>query len=477
MERVYLGHGTCTHVFHYEQALGRVFPGLARQLRTQIDYGLSYKENGIIGYRGELSGMGRHDGRGYAVDGHAGTILRAYREHTTARDMSYLEAYWPKIKKSIEYMIAHDSEKTGKPDGILEGIQYNTLDRMWYGKIAWTSSLYNAALRAGSALATEAGDKAFAKKCNRIADMGMERMTAELFNGEYFINVLDKEHPVPPNSYIGCHIDQVLGQSWAHQAGLPRVLPKEETVKALQSIYKYNYHEDLGKYLDTASIKNVRFYALPGEPGTVMCSFPRGGADKAPGEIQNEWEKLVVGYFSESMTGFTYQAAAHMIAEGLVNEGMTMIRAIHDRYDPVNRNPYNEIEYGNHYTRAMSSYGAFVSASGFTLNEPQGAMGFAPKTTPDDFRSAYTSGKSWGTFTQKRAGNRQINTIDVRYGAIHLNKVTVHGTGDRKRSVSLKVNGENVRAKLTGQGNQYHIGWSGTRLNAGDKIEITISDE
>jgi len=150
--------------------------------------------------------------------------------------------------------------------------------------------------------------------------------------------------------------------------------------------------------LDTASIKNVRFYALSGEAGTVMCSFPKGGSDKAPGEIQNDWEKLVVGYFSESMTGFTYQAAAHMIAEGLVDEGMTMIKAIHDLYAPEKRNPYNEVEYGNHYTRAMSSYGAFIAASGFILHEPKGEIGFSPKINPNNFKSAFITGKSWGTF-------------------------------------------------------------------------------
>ena len=51
MEGVYLGHGTCTHVFHYEQALGRIFPNLARQLREQIDYGLAFHDDGLIGYR------------------------------------------------------------------------------------------------------------------------------------------------------------------------------------------------------------------------------------------------------------------------------------------------------------------------------------------------------------------------------------------------------------------------------------------
>ena len=86
MEGVYLGQGTCTHVFHYEQAMGRLFPNMARQLRSQIDFGLSWDERGFIKYRAEHSHIGKHDGRGHAIDGHAGTILRAYREHAMSKD-------------------------------------------------------------------------------------------------------------------------------------------------------------------------------------------------------------------------------------------------------------------------------------------------------------------------------------------------------------------------------------------------------
>ena len=477
MEGTYLGYGTCTHVFHYEQALGRVFPGLARQLRMQIDYGMAFQEKGIVNYRGELD-QGKHldyyDGSGYAVDGQAGTILRAYREHTTAPNRDYLKAYWPKIKKSIEFMIAHDAKKTGIPDGILEGPQYNTLDRSWYGKNAWLSSLYVGAVQAGAAMAEEMGDRTFARLCKKIVKSGSKNITDLLFNGEYFINILDPDNPRPPNTYLGCHIDQILGQSWATQAGLPRILPKKESVCALKSIYKYNYQEDIGAYLDTASIKNVRFYALPGESGTVISSFPRGGTEIVPGKIHNEWEKLSVGYFSESMTGFTYQAAAHMIAEGLVEEGMTLVKAIHDRYAPIKRNPYNEVEYGNHYTRAMSSYGAFVSASGFTLHEPTGRIGFDPKVTPEDFESAFISGAAWGSFSQKRNANKQTNTFTLQYGTLKLTEIALSGLTEKLSKAQLQLNGKAIDAKLKRLGRSYTLTFKDIVLIASDKLEIEL---
>jgi len=475
MEGVYLGHGTCTHVFHYEQALGRVFPNLARKLRTQIDYGLSYSDNGIIGYRGEYSNIGHHDGRGYAVDGHAGTILRAYREHLMSANTEYLVEYWPKIKKSIEYMIDHDAEISGRPDGILEGIQYNTLDRMWYGKNAWISSMYNAVLRAGEAMALEMGDRKFAKKCKKIAESGKEKMSQELFNGEYFINILDPENPVPPNTNIGCHIDQILGESWARQVNLPRILPEDQTKSALKSIFKYSYYDRVGDYLDTAIIKNVRFYALPDEAGTMICSFPKGGADKAPGEVRNEWEKLVVGYFSECMTGFTYQAAAHMIAEGLVDEGLTMIEAIHNRYSPDKRNPYNEVEYGNHYTRAMSSYGAYVAATGFSYHGPKGELGFSPKISPEKFKSAFITAEGFGSFGQVIENKKQVISVDLSFGKLRLSTLIFDVTGAKDDSiVEMKVNGAGVSAKSEWHDGKMTLTFEQLEMLTGDVLTIKI---
>jgi uncharacterized protein (DUF608 family) len=475
MEGVYLGNGTCTHVFHYEQALGRVFPGLARQLREQTEYGLSFQPDGLIGFRGEFSNEGAHEGRGYAVDGQAGTILRAYREYTMSPDKAFLQNNWPKVKKSIEFMIDHDAQKTGKPDGILEGAQYNTLDRMWFGKIAWLSSMYIAALLAGEAMATDMGDKKFALRCSNIAASGKKIMTRQLFNGEYFINILDPEHPEAPNSYIGCHIDQVLGQSWAIQAGLPRVLPEKETKSALRSIYKYNFQPDIGDYLTKAKLKPVRFYALPGESGTVMCSFPYGGEDIVPGKVNNEWERLIVGYFSECMTGFTYQAAAHMIAEGMTDEGLILIKAIHDRYSPAKRNPYNEVEYGNHYTRAMSSYGAFIAASGFICNGPKGIIGFNPKIQPENFQSAFISAEGWGSFSQKREGNKQFNSLEVKYGHIKIQTIELDfGTKTDVKEVKLSLNGNTFNSRFEQNGEMLKVQFNALEMKVNDVLSVIV---
>ncbi len=127
--------GTCTHVWHYAHAVARLFPELERDVRKRTDFGTAIgKPSGVIRHRGE--------GFGLAVDGQAGCILRAYREHQMTPDGAWLKELWPNIKLAMQCLIKMD-----KGDGLLDGFQWNTLDAGWYGQIAWLSGLYLAALR------------------------------------------------------------------------------------------------------------------------------------------------------------------------------------------------------------------------------------------------------------------------------------------------------------------------------------------
>lgn len=471
-EGVYLGEGTCTHVFHYEQALGRVFPNLARQLREQIDLGLSYSD-GLIKYRGEFSGMGRHDGRGFAIDGHAGTIMRIYREHLMAPDHEFLSNNWSKIKKAIQVMIDQDKAKTGKPDGILEGKQYNTLDRTWFGKISWISGLYAASLKAGAEMAEEMGDRKFERTCRKIAQLAYQNIASQLFNGEYFIQITDPEHPEAPNTNVGCHTDQLLGQYWAAQTGLDPILPEDQIQTALKSIMKYNFVENYGAYLDTASIPIKRWYADDDEAGVIMCTFPKGGTDTAPGIIENEWEKLVIGYFSEIWTGQEHQLAATLIHQGLTEEAMKVESALHARYSPDRRNPYNEIEYGNHYTRAMSGYAPYIAASGFTYNGPQGKIGFDPKIEADNFKGAFIVAEGWGSFSQRRQQNEQLNQLSLKYGQLALEQLKLT-TDIEPKEVRVTLNGNVVPSKYKVKGEQLIVTLDKMNLTENDQLELKI---
>jgi non-lysosomal glucosylceramidase len=409
--------GTCTHVWGYAQAIGRLFPSIERYLREEIDFGRAFHEkSGAIDYRAEF-------GRSVAHDGQAGCILRAWREHRMSPDASFLQRTWPRIKRAVEFLIGEDEDR----DGLLEGAQYNTLDAAWYGPMGWLSSLYLAAVAAGKEMAVEMGDRDFARQCRVILDRGSEGMVRALFNGEYFIHQPDPEHPEANSTNDGCHIDQVYGQAWAHQVGLGRIIPEAETVSALRSLWKYNFAPDVGIYRDWMKVINGgRWYAVHGEAGLLMCTFPRGGAESAVGKGNSAWAAM---YMNECMTGFEQQVAAHMIREGLVEEGLAITRSVHDRYHPSRRNPYNEIECSDHYGRAMSVYGVFLSACGWAYHGPSGILEVAPRIASADFRAAFTAAEGWGTIGQERREEVQRNWLAVRHGVVRLREWIVEPMG------------------------------------------------
>lgn len=390
--------GTCTHVWSYAQAIGRVFPEVERALREQVDFGLAFhSDSGAIDYRAEF-------GRNVAVDGQCGCVLRAYREHLMSGDAGYLTRVYPKVKKAIQYLIGEDTKK----EGLLEGGQYNTLDTSWYGPMGWISSMYVAALRVGEAMARETGDAEFAAQCAGLAENGNRLLVERLFDGEYFIQHPDPNHPEANATGPGCHIDQLYGESWARQLGLPRVVPKDKAVSALRALYKYNFAPNVGVYRQgMKTIPGGRWYALPGEAGLIMTTFPKGGADRARGKGSDAWAGM---YFNECMSGFEHQAASHMVAEGLVLEGLAVERAIHDRYAARKRNPYNEVECSDHYGRAMASYAVYVAATGFQCHGPKGEISFDPKLPGEHHRFAFIAPTGWGTATVTKDRTGRVRT-------------------------------------------------------------------
>ncbi len=469
--------GTCQHVWQYAQGMARIFPEAERTLREVTDLGISFGKDGGLGHRDETAGK-----YGFAVahDGHCGTIMRIYREHKTSPDNTFLKSNYQKIKIAVQYIINEDKNK----DGILEGGQANTLDAKWYGPMGWISSLYLGALASGKEMALEVGDNTFAAECDELMKKGRKNIVEQLFNGEYFIHKPDPGHPNAINTNDGCHIDQVLGQSFGAQVGLPeRVIPEAECMSALESIWKYNFAPDAFLYQEQHKpIKGARIYATTGEAGTIMCTWPKGGDDRAVPGMEKRPDKSERwsgpgGYFDETMNGFEYQVAMHMVSEGMVEKGLATTRAVHDRYSPAKRNPYNEIECSDHYSRSMASYGVFLAVCGFDYHGPKGYITFDPKISPENFKAPFTTAAAWGTFTQKRSRSQQIDLLEIKYGEVHLKKIIVKGTGGRKKFAFLKVNGENIKSKLAGDGNVYQISWDGTILNAGDTIEVTLSNE
>jgi hypothetical protein len=145
------------------------------------------------------------------------------------------------------------------------------------------------------------------------------------------------------------------------------------------------------------------------------------------------------------MNGFEYQVAGHMLWEGLLEKGLAITRAVHDRYHPSRRNPWNEVECGDHYARSMASYGVFLAACGFEYHGPHGHLGFAPRLAPADFRAAFTAADAWGAFQQRLTDATLVAELTVRWGTLRLRTLALSVPAPPHR-VDLKIGDRTIAA-------------------------------
>ncbi|WP_153798140.1 GH116 family glycosyl hydrolase [Foetidibacter luteolus] len=441
--------GTCTHVWNYEQALAHFFPELERNIRERTDFDLSFQKDGSI--------LARNGWGGVLIDGHAGAILKAYREHLNSKNELFLTRNWDRIKRATEFLINED----GNEDGLIEKVQANTYDIAFYGANTYVGSLYLAALKAASAMATIMNDTEFAQRCAKIDSAGEANTVKRLWNGEFFVQNVDlKEHPEFQYK-DGCLSDQLFGQTWNHLNNLGHIYPSDKVKQTLQSIWKYNWAPDVATQNKVHPPE--RTYASFGEPGLLVCTWPKS---------EHMGEKGV-RYRDEVWTGIEYQVATNMIYDGMTDEGLSIVKAVDERYSPKKHNPWNEIECGDHYARAMASWGVMLALQNYYYNGPQGIISFNPKIEPKNFKGFFTTAEAWGNIRQSLQGNQQKNSIAVKYGSLSLRQLQLQS--DKKPvSVQLLLNNEPIKTKYAYNNNTSSISCEEMLLKENDIVDVVM---
>jgi len=406
-------------------------------------------------------------GHGLAVDGQSGLIHRCYLIHQMSEDSRWLKENWPNIRKVMTYLI---ESRDADHDGILTGPQHNTLDANWYSKITWLSLYYDSALLAAARMADEMHDRAFAEHCRCLAAKGRKYIEGRLFNGEYFMHEPDPEHPQSPGVFNGCEYSQLLGQSWAYQIGLGPILDIDKITTALRSLWKYNFSTDVGLFRRT--FKNGRWYAMPGEGGLIACTWPRGGS-----EVLRHGNPRFAGYLNECQNGYEYAATSLMMWHRLTFEALAHTRTLHDRHHASKRNPWNEIEWGCHYSRSMASYGLFTGICGFEYHGPKGYIAFSPRLTPDNFRAAFTSAKGWGTFEQTQGARQATFVVAVRWGSLRVKTLAFEvPEGATVQETLVGIAGKEITNSFEQEARRVTIVLAENKtIEAGQKVEIRLT--
>ncbi|MCC7353496.1 MAG: hypothetical protein IT330_07030 [Anaerolineae bacterium] len=456
----------CTHVWNYEQALAKLFPGIERTMR-ETDLGPQLSAEGGIPHRTVLPlylprwSKPSPTDEVWAADGQCGTILKAYREYRQSGDRAWLDQMWPGIKKAMGYAF-----QTWDPDadGVFEGPQWNTYDCYLYGHNTFVSGLYLAALRATEEMAKIEGDAEFARECRARFEKGQKKLDEELWNGEYYIQAYDaaqhKQHQYGP----GCHADQLLGQWWAHILDLGYILPAERVRTAMRSIYKYNFRSSFAGFL-----QQPRIYARDDEAGLLTCAWPRGGR---PGPGPND----VTRYSDEIWTGIEYAVAGALLYEGLVDEGLAITRTVRQRQDGARRSPWNEVECGDHYARPMSSWTLLEAAMGLRYDAAASSVGIAPRLAPRDLRAFFIGPKGWGTLAQSVKGKSQTESLRVTYGTVELRQLFYQWLGGAPlRSVTARAGSRQVAAEWTERDGEVTVTLGEPAIVAdGQALEVTL---
>jgi len=309
---------------------------------------------------------------------------------------------------------------------------------------------YLGALRAGEEMARAVGDSDSAAQCHKLFEQGRAWIDSNLFNGEYYVQQIKgmardqiapgliagmgAEDTLHPDYQIGdgCLADQLVGQHIAEYAGLGALVNEEHIRKTMQSIYRYNYRRSLA---DHDSVE--RTYALNDESGLLVCDYGKGKRPRVP-----------FPYFSDVWTGFEYLAASLMMAYGMVKEGVEIVENTRRRYDGERRNPWDEMECGPHYARAMSAWAAIPALSGFRYHGARRHLTVAPHMKPATMQSFWSTGTGWGSFTFRPAkfslsvlhGKLPLQNVEVALSAPPADSVRVAG-----RAISHKLRRESQR--------------------------------
>ena len=398
------GAGNCTHVWNYAQTLAFLFPELEQRMR-KIEFVDEIEPDGYMPFRSYRS-LGLPMWRMVpSADGQLGAVIRVYREWVLSNDREFLKMCFPGVERTMEYAVHEwDADK----DGVLEKPQHVTYDTELYGYNTMTTTIYLEALEAAAFMAEELGRAELAKHYRKLSENGAKKVDEKCFNGEYYEQVIDNVDDYRYQYGKGCLSDQLLGEFMAICAGLNPQLPFEHIKKAVSSIFCYNF-------VDRAknNVHSERAYILNEEKGLTPCTWPKGGRPRFP-----------FVYYGEVWTGIEYEVATLLLYCDMLDEGLSLVKTVRDRQDGYRRNPWSENESGYYYTRAMASYGIFLTLTGVKYDMKQKKISFSPKINKKNFRTFFSTGSSWGIYSrEKNCETGEVEEkIEILYGSedLHL---------------------------------------------------------
>jgi hypothetical protein len=90
---------------------------------------------------------------------------------------------------------------------------------------------------------------------------------------------------------------------------------------------------------------------------------------------------------------------------------LEIVRNLRRRYDGTRRNPYNEIECGDHYSRAMAGWSLLDALTGVRYDGLSRALSINPPARNEPFRAPVIFGDGWGTLDWQPDGSATLACV------------------------------------------------------------------
>jgi hypothetical protein len=309
---------------------------------------------------------------------------------------------WPSIKAALDYILRErDKDGDSLPD--MEGIMCSYDNFPMYGVTPYVAGQWLAAIAAAIEAAEFLGDDDAASRYKKVWQQGREVLESRCWNGAYY-RLFDD---LVKGRDEGCLTDQLVGQWCAHLAGLPLPFESTRVRKALRSILKMNYKAD---------------------QGVLNCQWP---GDAFLHDVASDcW----CDQANTCWTGVELAFASLLIYEGMVTEGIRVIRNVDQRYRHWGIY-WDHKEFGGHYFRPMSAWSILPALAGYRLNH--GQITFTPQPGRKQLRILFTTAHGYHYFIHGPKGVE----IRVLNGLLKERRIRIKLPSSRIRKTRVAYNG------------------------------------
>jgi uncharacterized protein (DUF608 family) len=373
-----------------QMASGEIGHGIARDFRR-------HDEREVVTERIDL------------VPQYAIMVLRGY---FWTGDRAYLEEMWTSVKRALEFSAEHrDPNRDGLPDHKGAKCTYDNFPM--FGAGSYSGSLWLAALVYAVKAAGVMRDTKAEARFSELLARARDTFERKLWNGSYY-RLYNDEGGERGDLDEGCLVDQLIGQWATDMIGAGSIVRRDRVRKALRRIVSLCFRPEQG----------LRNAAWPGD------------AFLHPVE-KDVW----VDQANTCWTGVELAFASFLIYEGLVHEGLKVVRNVDRRYRKAGMY-WDHQEFGGHYYRPMSAWAILNALAGLTIDGD--AYGFAPRLPERNQRLFFAFGSGTAHFAREVKGRRECLAVEVKTGTFRCREIAFELVDARPRKVATAVAGKRL---------------------------------